>query len=226
MVGVASTNSQLAAAWTDTRNGNTQNKRQDVFFGSHTGVPSSCAGQPPGPDPGTSPPSSPGPGGGGGGAAPGGGGSAGGGPTAGVPEADRNVPLISLSGPTVQSVRRRSVFVFVETDEDAALTGQGILARPRLTRRRAGRLAPVTGLGTPTAATAARRNRVFRLKRVRAQAQPRKKVRVKLRLPRKAVRAVRRGLAAGRRSTTRLTITATDRAGNTAIAKRTIRLKR
>jgi hypothetical protein len=68
--------------------------------------------------------------------------------------------------------------------------------------------------------------RVYKFRTTSARATPGKAVRLRLRLSKRAVRAVKKSLRRHRRVLARLTITARDNAGNTKIEKRTVRLKR
>jgi len=169
----------------------------------------------PGPSPSPSP--APGPVGGPGGSMPGA-------PAGG----DTTPPLVTLTGPTAQSIKRKSVFVDAEADEDANLTGKGTVGVPRTARYATGD-APGRGrFDAPLAAQKKKRRkaRVLRVRPATARAHARVKVRMRFVLPKRTIKAVKQVLGKGRRSTVRLTITATDPSGNSREVKRTIRLKR
>jgi len=134
---------------------------------------------------------------------------------------DTEGPLITLSGPVVQSLGRRSVFVDVESDEDVSLRATGTVARPRTVKRSSGKFG-VPGLGQ---SKAAKRAKTFRLRPATARSEARKKVRLTLRMSKATVAGLRQALRRGRRGTARLVITATDAAGNSREARRIIRIK-
>jgi peptidoglycan/xylan/chitin deacetylase (PgdA/CDA1 family) len=66
--------------------------------------------------------------------------------------------------------------------------------------------------------------RVFRLKRTSVAATPGKRVKLRLKLKKKALRAAKRAIRRHRRVRAKITVTATDVAGNRKSAKRTVRL--
>jgi peptidoglycan/xylan/chitin deacetylase (PgdA/CDA1 family) len=70
-----------------------------------------------------------------------------------------------------------------------------------------------------------RASKVHRFKRVSANATPGTVVKLRLRLSKKRLRAVKRALRHHRKLKAKLTITARDRAGNTKTEKRTVRLR-
>ena len=128
----------------------------------------------------------------------------------GGPARDADPPLIALSGKLAQKIGRGYVYVNVLADEDSTLAATGSVSRPllRSTSRFEGSKAKTYGLLA-----------------TRAVAKARRKVTLRLRLTKKAVKAVRQGLDRGRRSTARVRIVATDVAGNKRVLKRQIRIK-
>ena len=123
-------------------------------------------------------------------------------PPPGPPAADATPPLLRLGGATLQRlVRARAVVITARPNEAAALRATGTLNVPRASK-------------------------VFRLRAVRTSAAAGRRVTLRLRLPRAAIPAVRRALARKKRVTARITVTATDAAGNRATARRTVRAKR
>ncbi len=221
---VASSTSQLAAAWTDTRNGTTQSKRQDVFFGSLEGR-SSCAGGPPGPDTGQPPPppppggggGAPGPdpgGGGGSGSSPGGGGS---GPRPGAAAArcgDLTRPRSSVSKRS-RLTRTRVLFTGRTTDRECTPDGRIVRTERKLSRveisvatREGKQCRFLTAKGTLSSARSCARPVWLRAKTVSFDA---KKAKTSWRL----ARAVR--LPAGRYT---VIVRGVDRDGNVEVKKR------
>jgi len=125
---------------------------------------------------------------------------------------DVRAPLVSLGGKLAQSIKQGYVSVSVRTDEDSSLTATGTVARPALR-------------STPRAAAAGSKAKTYRLISTKATAKARRRVTLKLRLSKKAIKAVKLGLRRGRRSTARVTIVAKDAAGNKRTVKRQIRIK-
>jgi len=80
--------------------------------------------------------------------------------------------------------------------------------------------------GTSTAATAGSKARTYRLLSTKAVAKTRRKVTLRLRLTKAAIKAVKQGLGSRRRSTARVTIIATDAAGNKRSVGRQIAIKK
>jgi peptidoglycan/xylan/chitin deacetylase (PgdA/CDA1 family) len=68
-------------------------------------------------------------------------------------------------------------------------------------------------------------SRIFKLKRAAKPASPGKRVKLRLKLSKKGLRAAKRAIRAHTRVRARITITATDKPGNRTRAKRTIRLR-
>ena len=68
-------------------------------------------------------------------------------------------------------------------------------------------------------------SKVFKLKTVRATAAPGKLVKLRVKLPKKALKAANKALRRHKRVTASITIMALDRAGNVATQKRSIRLR-
>jgi plastocyanin len=124
-------------------------------------------------------------------------------PPDGVPvSADTVAPTLKLSGSRRQRVlRQRAVFVRAVVSEAAS-----VVVRARVYVPRAG--APLRTQG-PARQLVARRVTNF-----------------KLRLSNRTLRAARRGLRKHSRLTARIAVTADDSAGNRAVAKRTVKLKR
>jgi len=67
--------------------------------------------------------------------------------------------------------------------------------------------------------------KLYRFKTVSARASPGAKVKLRLKLAKRALKAVKTALKRGRKVAAKVTITATDKAGNKKIAKRRIKLK-
>jgi peptidoglycan/xylan/chitin deacetylase (PgdA/CDA1 family) len=82
-----------------------------------------------------------------------------------------------------------------------------------------GALTATGTVGVPSA------SRVFKFKRTVATATPGKRVKLRLRLSKNGLRAAKRAIRAHKRLRAKITITATDRAGNRKTAKRTVRLR-
>ena len=85
--------------------------------------------------------------------------------------------------------------------------------------------AAMSEVGTLLAGGTVKHGKRYHLKRVSKRAVLGKLVKLRLRLSKKGLRAVKRGLARGKRVRAKVTIFARDAAGNVVAAKRTIRLK-
>lgn len=117
--------------------------------------------------------------------------------------ADTTPPRLDLWGRRVQRLRRKGVLVLaVKTNESARVNGTGKASGPRAVKR------------------------AVRLRLRDRPIAPNLAVQVKLKLSRRGLRATRKALARSKRISVTFTITAVDAAGNRAIAKRRIRLKR
>jgi hypothetical protein len=115
---------------------------------------------------------------------------------------DKRAAKLSLGGNTTQRIgRQRAVFVRVTPDEAARLSAKGTLS--------------VAGA-----------SKVFRLRRATATAAAGQTRKLKLRISKKATRAVRRALRRKRKVRARVTVSAVDAAGNKSVAKRKIRGRR
>jgi hypothetical protein len=115
---------------------------------------------------------------------------------------DVTAPSLALGGADVQRVlRQRSVVVKVRTSEAAALTATGTVR-------------------VPAAAS------LVRLRKATATSPGDRFVSLRLNLSRKALAAVRRGLAIRRRLRASVRVTATDAAGNRSSELRRIALRR
>jgi hypothetical protein len=124
----------------------------------------------------------------------------GGTPTGGTPAVDKTPPAVKLSARR-QALKRGKLRVSVTPSEDAKVTVAGTVSIPGAAK--AHRLRKWSG------AMKANRSHVLRL-----------------RLPAKARRAVRRALARRKRVRVRVTVSVRDAAGNVGAAKRSVRLKR
>ena len=134
-------------------------------------------------------------------------------PAGGGPAKDADPPLVALSGELAQSVKLGYVYVNGRSNEDATVEGRGTVAPPP----------PVS---TPrTAAAAKTKTKTYRLRSTKATVKAGKKFVLKLRLTKKTIKTVKQGLSSGRRSTARVTIVATDAAGNKRTVKRQIKIK-
>lgn len=123
-------------------------------------------------------------------------------PPAGQPvSADRTAPALTVSAAARQRLRRGAMFVRARVDE-ASL----VVARARVS--------------IPTT------RRSFRARTASRHVAARTTAKLRLALPRRAVRAFRRALRRHTRLTARVTVTARDAAGNRARAKRRVQLKR
>jgi len=119
-------------------------------------------------------------------------------------------PRLELGGSATQKLGS-VIEVTAETDEPATLVADGTIAAPRTVAK---------------LSAAQRKAKTFRLPAVRADAPARTRVVLKLAVPRKALAAIRASLKRGRRATARVTVVATDPAGDRRPAVRTIRIKR
>ena len=118
------------------------------------------------------------------------------------PAPDLTPPLLALGGARVQNVvRQRAVIVKVQTDESATLTATGTVSVPA-----------AAGL--------------VRLRKATATTSGGRFVGLRLRLSRRGLAAVKRGLAVRRRLRASVRVTATDAAGNRAGDTRRILLRR
>ena len=118
------------------------------------------------------------------------------------PAQDLTAPQLGLGGARVQRVlRQRAVVVRVQADEAATLTATGTVSLPAAAR-------------------------AVRLRRASAPTTAGQPVTLRLRLSRKALQAVRRGLALRQRLRASVRVTATDAAGNRTSALRRIALRR
>jgi len=120
--------------------------------------------------------------------------------------------VVTLGGKLAQSVGQGFVSVNVRTDEAATVAASGTVARPAL-----GSTSRAAGNGGSKAKT-------YRLASIKAKAKAGTKVTLKLPLGKKTIKAVKQGLRSGRRSTARVTIVASDAAGNKRTVKRQIRI--
>jgi hypothetical protein len=127
---------------------------------------------------------------------------------------DTRSPLVALSGKRRQSIRRRYLSVAVRPDEAVRL-----LATGRVLRR---------AWPAPRASIAAHtvRFNTYRLIRAKATARAGQKVALRLRLSRRALRAARHSLRHGRRPAAKITVVATDAAGNKRTVRRRITITR
>jgi hypothetical protein len=115
---------------------------------------------------------------------------------------DTTAPALRLGGSESQSIKRGSVVVAVECPGGAC---------------------DATAKGTVHVRGAGRR---FKLKQASAQDFCCIEATLKLGLSRKARRAIKRALRRSKRVTAKVTVTARDAAGNAAVKRRTVRLKR
>lgn len=119
------------------------------------------------------------------------------------PPADTTAPALRLGGAASQKVlRQRGMLVVARCGAEACTaTAKGSVAVPGAAR-------------------------VFKFTPVTEQISTGGKATLKLRLKRKALRAIRRALKAGEKLRAKVTVTAKDAAGNVTTTRRTIRLKR
>lgn len=115
------------------------------------------------------------------------------------PRPDTDAPVMRLSAPSRQHLRRRGVSLTIRTNEDADVTVSGVIS------------------GIPRAA------RVVRLRAVKKHVTANTPTRFTLRVTRKGFAAVRRALRGRRPVRLRLAVAATDAAGNTG--KKTMRIR-
>jgi plastocyanin len=119
-----------------------------------------------------------------------------------VPVFDRTAPTLRLSGSRRQRVlSQRAVFVRAVVSEASS-----VVARARIYIPRA--------------------DKPLRAQQPARQLAPRRVTNFKLALSNRTLRAFRRALRRHSRLTARITVTASDSAGNRAIAKRTVKLKK
>jgi len=99
----------------------------------------------------------------------------------GGPAKDADPPLIALSGKLAQKIGRGYVYVNVQTDEDSTLAASGSVSRPTLR-------------STPrSAAAAGSKARTYRLLSTKAVAKTRRKVTLRLRLTKAAIKGGQAG---------------------------------
>jgi len=122
-------------------------------------------------------------------------------------------PLVDLSGRETQRVGP-VIEVIAQTDEPTELDASGRIGVPRTSPAKL----------TPSAAQ--RKAKTYLLPGIRASAPARTEVTLRLQVSRKARTAIKARLKRGRRSTARITVVATDLAGNQRTVFRTVRLKR
>jgi plastocyanin len=132
-------------------------------------------------------------------APPGGGGGGGGGGGAGPPPVD-NAPVSSLVSPSKQRVGK--LFVRASMNEAGTLTATGTVSVP------------------------GGASKLYRFKRASNEVAANQSVKLRLKLGKKALRAVRRALRRGRKLRAKVVVTARDTTGHETIRKQTIRLKR
>ena len=119
-----------------------------------------------------------------------------------APAQDVTSPLLTLGGARLQNVvRQRAVVVKVQTDEPATLTATGTVSVPAAAR-------------------------LVRLRKATATTSGGRFVSMRLRLSRRGLAAVKRGLAVRRRLRASVRVAATDAAGNRAGDTRRIALRR
>jgi hypothetical protein len=109
------------------------------------------------------------------------------------------------------------------------LTGFSVLDVP--SKQRVGTLSVKAAMGEPGTISAggsvagAGASKAFRFKPASAKAEPGKTVKLRLRLPKKALKAVTRALKRHQKVKAKLTVTAKDKARNVKRAKRTVALR-
>jgi hypothetical protein len=111
---------------------------------------------------------------------------------------DKSTAFATLNVTLTQDVDK--LFVLASMAEAGTLTARGTIRVPR-------------------------RSRVYKFKTASATAVPNVSVRLKLKLRKKALKAVKKALKRHRRLKAKVTITARDKAGNSKTAKRTVSLK-
>jgi hypothetical protein len=119
-------------------------------------------------------------------------------PLTSTPAADKVTTFAALNAPARQRVDR--LYVRAAMSERGTLTARGTINLPGASR-------------------------ILRLRAVTANAFPGASVKLKLKLARKGVQAVRSALGEGRKVRARITVIARDLAGNTKTERRTIVLK-
>ena len=123
-------------------------------------------------------------------------------PTAIVPPADVTAPALKLTGSRSQKVlRRRGVVVYASCDSPCTLRASARVSR-------------------------AGASRSLKMRSIVRKAGTGKQVRLRLRLSKKTLRTVRRSLRRGVKLKAKVTVVATDAAGNSRESSRRVRLKR
>jgi plastocyanin len=135
-----------------------------------------------------------------GGGGSGGGGGAGGGTPGPPPPIVDEAPVSSLVGPSKQDVDK--LFVRASMNE-------------------AGTLSALASVSVPGGAS-----KLYRFKRTTKTVAPDQTVKLRLKLAKRSLRAVKRALRRGRKLRARVTVTATDAAGHETVRKQKIRLTR
>lgn len=124
-------------------------------------------------------------------------------PATGVPPADTRRPVLRLSGRKVQRLKKKGMLsLTARADEAVSLSATGRAKGPRAVKKAVRLRAPAR----PAASNFA--------------------VQVRLKLSKKALRAAKKALARRKKVTVTVTVTAVDAAGNRALARRTIKLRR
>ena len=127
------------------------------------------------------------------------------------PVIDKIPPRAALSGRARQRVlRQRAVVLFVLLDEDATVTASARIAIPAASPR----------------ARSTARAKLVRLGPITKPIARGTRTRLRLRLPRKSMRLIRRALQARRSLTAKVRVRSTDAAGNSSLATRAIKLVR
>jgi hypothetical protein len=116
---------------------------------------------------------------------------------------DRRDPRLRLAIKRVQDIDKLSVSA--RMDENGTLAASGFVQAAKVRRL-------------------PRASRALRLRRVRRAARARRRVKLRLKMPRKSVRRVKRAMRRGQVAVATVTVTATDRAGNAKKVRRRIRL--
>ena len=130
-------------------------------------------------------------------------------PPTSSPAADTSAPVITLGGKKTQKSSSK-VKVKVTCSEDCSVDGTGTIKIPK-----------VKGSSASAAGKAK-----FKLKKATAELQAGETVTVTLKLKSKAQKALKKALKKREKSTAKVTITATDGAGNESSAKRKIKVKK
>ena len=124
-------------------------------------------------------------------------------PGNGPPLLDTLAPGLGVSGKAVQNIfKQKAVVVSGSCDEACTLTARGTLSVP------------------------GGASKVYRLRPARSSGTPGRRVRLRLKVPRKALSAARKALRRGRKVQARVTVVALDAAGNRRTATRRIRARR